>query len=96
MLRQYIFKAVRKKSDEGKKSKNIEIMDVNQAAVENLFNELIVELQYMGLSSVFPCFIDLDRIYLIKFGCFFGFSRTALNVPILCEPFNVGLKLLEG
>jgi UDP-2,3-diacylglucosamine hydrolase len=39
VLRQYIFKAVRKKSDEGKKSKNIEIMDVNQAAVENLFNE---------------------------------------------------------
>ena len=30
---------------------------------ENLFNELIVELQYMGLSSVFPCFIDYGHYW---------------------------------
>jgi rhamnosyltransferase len=30
---------------------------------ENLFNELIMELQYMGLSSVFPCFIDYGHYW---------------------------------
>jgi len=29
----------------------------------NLFNDLIVELQYMGLSSVFPCFIDYGHYW---------------------------------
>jgi len=29
----------------------------------NLFNELIKELQYMGLSSVFPCFIDYGHYW---------------------------------
>jgi rhamnosyltransferase len=29
----------------------------------NLFNELITELQYMGLSSVFPCFIDYGHYW---------------------------------
>jgi glycosyltransferase involved in cell wall biosynthesis len=30
---------------------------------ENLFNEVITELQYMGLSSVFPCFIDYGHYW---------------------------------
>ena len=29
----------------------------------NLFNDLIAELQYMGLSSVFPCFIDYGHYW---------------------------------
>ncbi len=29
----------------------------------NLFNELITKLQYMGLSSVFPCFIDYGHYW---------------------------------
>jgi rhamnosyltransferase len=29
----------------------------------NLFNELITELQYMGLNSVFPCFIDYGHYW---------------------------------
>ena len=30
---------------------------------KNLFNELIAELQYMGLSSVFPCFVDYGHYW---------------------------------
>ena len=30
---------------------------------ENLFNDLIIELQYMGLTSVFPCFIDYGHYW---------------------------------
>lgn len=30
---------------------------------KNLFNELITELQYMGLDSVFPCFIDYGHYW---------------------------------
>jgi hypothetical protein len=29
----------------------------------NLFNDLITELQYMGLSSVFPCFVDYGHYW---------------------------------
>jgi rhamnosyltransferase len=29
----------------------------------NLFNDLIAELQYMGLSSVFPCFVDYGHYW---------------------------------
>ena len=29
----------------------------------DLFNELITELQYMGLDSVFPCFIDYGHYW---------------------------------
>ena len=30
---------------------------------KNLFNELVLELQYMGLSSVFPCFVDYGHYW---------------------------------
>ena len=30
---------------------------------KNLFNELVAELQYMGVSSVFPCFVDYGHYW---------------------------------
>jgi rhamnosyltransferase len=52
----------------------------------NLFDELVTELQYMGLSSVFPCFIDYGHYWKKDIVGNFSKIQSSLDSRIDREP----------